>query len=486
MVSDELIIVVLLAVTFTLASILSQYYPGISSSSQINIGGIISSSTATSSPVFPQVVTQPDVFSNYLADPNKANEPFANWKFGVFTYPASSASSIHSLGGITIYPIEDDPRACDIQHDINDVFIPYGSQFDIVYFDEPFSGSSSLCGSSQATANIFNQVRDAARSANPNVLVGYAEGSSAQFLDGLNSGAHPDFLLGEDYYSTSTYSWLQQQRASGTVKYIGMWTISPGSFDLSVINDRGAVFVCGCGTWHELSWPQIYAGFHSAYQNCNSYSISSISLPASVNAGSQFTLGCTSSQTDIACVYPTGVGSSCVWQSWNGNTAKFLCTAGSTSGTYTFGCFVGAGSISNCCSGNTITQSYTILPTSTTTTTSSTTTTSTTSAQTSSTTATSTTTASTTATTIPMTSSTTTQQTSSTTTTPQATSSTTTAATTSSTTSSSSTTTSTTTTYSTTSSLISTTISTPAQPCRTYDIPCWIGYFILRIFGLAK
>jgi hypothetical protein len=31
-----------------------------------------------------------------------------------------------------------------------------------------------------------------------------------------------------------------------------------------------------------------------------------------------------------------------------------------------------------------------------------------------------------------------------------------------------------------------TTITPPAQPCGTYDIPCWIGYFFLRIFGLMK
>jgi hypothetical protein len=44
----------------------------------------------------------------------------------------------------------------------------------------------------------------------------------------------------------------------------------------------------------------------------------------------------------------------------------------------------------------------------------------------------------------------------------------------------------TTTTPQTASSTTTTTITPPAQPCKTYDIPCWIGYFILRIFGLMK
>lgn len=58
---------------------------------------------------------------------------------------------------------------------------------------------------------------------------------------------------------------------------------------------------------------------------------------------------------------------------------------------------------------------------------------------------------------------------------------TTTSATSTSTTASTSTTTSTPAQTTTT-----TTTTPPAQPCRTYDIPCWIGYFILRIFGLTK
>jgi len=117
-----------------------------------------------------------------------------------------------------------------------------------------------------------------------------------------------------------------------------------------------------------------------------------------------------------------------------------------------------------------------------------------------------TTTISPTTTTISTTSTTTPLTTSSTTTTPQTTSSTTTTTTipvASTTTITSTTTTSTTlittttipssttttpqtTSSTTTKSTTTTTITPPVQPCRTYDIPCWIGYFFLRIFGLAK
>jgi hypothetical protein len=64
---------------------------------------------------------------------------------------------------------------------------------------------------------------------------------------------------------------------------------------------------------------------------------------------------------------------------------------------------------------------------------------------------------------------------------------TTTSSTTSPATSSNTSTTSTSPTTTTVSSSSTTTaIVQPAQPCSTYDIPCWIGYFFLRIFGLAK
>jgi hypothetical protein len=43
-----------------------------------------------------------------------------------------------------------------------------------------------------------------------------------------------------------------------------------------------------------------------------------------------------------------------------------------------------------------------------------------------------------------------------------------------------------TTTTSSSSTTTTTATTPPAQPCGTYDIPCWIGYFFLRIFGLAK
>lgn len=147
--------------------------------------------------------------------------------------------------------------------------------------------------------------------------------------------------------------------------------------------------------------------------------------------------------------------------------------------------------------------------TTTTTTTTSTTTTSTTTTTTTSTTSTSTTTKTTTTTTR-----TTTTSTSTTTTTPPLTSTTTTSSTgciargyctdtsqccprvfcvnnecTSVSSTTSTTTTippSTATSSTTTTTTTTTSIAPTVQPCGTYDIPCWLGYYILRIFGLTK
>jgi hypothetical protein len=131
--------------------------------------------------------------------------------------------------------------------------VPSGAEapnYDVIYFDEPTNTMPSCL--SALTTYI-----DAAHSLNLNVKVGFGEACINDIQRVLQAGVHPDFILGEDYAcdGASTYSYLQQLKASGVVKYIGMWTMDPSPFDAQIMGNKDSVFLCvPCGgptrTWN--------------------------------------------------------------------------------------------------------------------------------------------------------------------------------------------------------------------------------------------
>lgn len=140
--------------------------------------------------------------------------------------------------------------------------VPSGAEapnYDVIYFDEPTNTMPSCL--SALTTYI-----DAAHSLNLNVKVGFGEACISDIQRVLQAGVHPDFILGEDYAcdGASTYSYLQQLKASGVVKYIGMWTMDPSPFDAQIMRNRDSVFLCvPCGgptrTWSWIHTELVYA-----------------------------------------------------------------------------------------------------------------------------------------------------------------------------------------------------------------------------------
>jgi hypothetical protein len=105
---------------------------------------------------------------------------------------------------------------------------PHAVYSNILQFDE-FQWSSDVCKKGY-NGTVFNMLRDAALSVNPNVLVGFVEPFSNNTEEIFSTGGKPDFVFMEEYAPginpPLVYSYLQQQLTSnrgGNLKHIGMW-----------------------------------------------------------------------------------------------------------------------------------------------------------------------------------------------------------------------------------------------------------------------
>lgn len=311
--SQTLILVLILLAAFVAASSIKIFLPEISQNiGKTTFGCIGTCPQNTVSIYFPHVIPSEGTFYDYLANPS----PFVDGYNCGNAFPCSAAKD----RGLTTMYVVGGGVVCQYWpgswQNVADQYVkPWATSADIIQFDE-FQSMSDSCQKG-FNGTIFNMLRDAAKSVNPNVLVGPVEPYANYIDEILRTGGQPDFVFGELYYGgMSQYQYLQQQKAAnrgGNLKYIGMWftddtppdevyIVYQNGDSLEALQLKGSTNYAALWPWNDIREHSGIKGEYDIIPGMKSYLSSSLqtvlfTIPTTTTSSSPTTTSSTSSTT---------------------------------------------------------------------------------------------------------------------------------------------------------------------------------------------